>query len=98
MAKKRKESELEHVQKIINYQPDNYGSLGRRVEFGAKSKVSINKPGMKIEWFVPTVDVLVGVGKDHVANLIMDIEAWEALKKGQKINIETLQEFKKNLL
>ena len=95
---KKANSENQKVVKIINSQPENFGSLGRRIEFGAKTKVTLNKPGMKVEWFTPTVDVLIGIGKDHVANLIMDTDSWTALKKGQKINIDTLQEFKKNFL
>lgn len=95
---KSKPNRQNYISKIINSQPENFGSLGRRIEFGAKTKVTLNKPGMKVEWFNPTIDVLIGIGKDHVANLIMDVDAWEALKKGQKVNIDTLQEFKKKFL
>jgi hypothetical protein len=80
------------------YEIDNFGKLGKRVEIGANTKVTINKPGMKVEFFTPTIDVLIGIGKDHVANLIMDTDAWEALKSGEELSIDTLKEFKKNFL
>jgi hypothetical protein len=95
---KKKSPQEPPVSKIINSYPENNGSLGRRIEFGAKSHVYINKPGMKVEWFTPTVDCLIGIGKNHVANLIMDVDAWEALKKGEDINITTIQKFKKGFL
>lgn len=98
MAKKKSELQKETIRTITSSYPENFGSLGRRIEFGAKSKVSINKPGMEVKFFTKTVDVLIGIGKDHVAYLIMDADAWDALKKGQKINIDTLQEFKKKFL
>lgn len=81
-----------------SYEIDNFGKLGKRIEIGANSKVTLNKPGMKVEFFTPTVDVLIGIGKDHVANLIMDTDAWAALKKGAVLNIDTLKVFKKNFL
>jgi hypothetical protein len=98
MTKRKSNSENGSVIKEIHSYPENHGSLGRRIEFGAKTHVTLNKAGLQIKFFTPTVDVLIGIGKDHVANLIMDIDAWEALKKGQDINIDTLPQFKKNFL
>ena len=83
---------------IHNYEIDNFGKLGKRIEIGANSKVTKNKPGMKVEFFTPTIDVLIGIGKDHVANLIMDEDAWKALKKGEAINIDSLKTFTKKFL
>lgn len=95
MAKTTLKSKVDDVIREIQSHPENFGSLGRRIEFGGKSRVTINKPGLSIKFFTPTIDVLVGIGKDHTAHLIMDTDAWGALKKGQKINIDTLQRFKK---
>lgn len=83
---------------ITQSQIENHGKLGKRIEIGATAHVRVNKPGMKVEWFVPTVDVLIGIGKDHVAYLIMDEDAWKALKKGQKVSIDSLPTFKKKFL
>lgn len=83
---------------IISAHPENFGTLGKRIEIGARAKINKNKPGMKVEFFTPTVDVLIGIGKDHVAYLIMDEDSWKALKKGSKIDITTLAKFKKKFL
>jgi hypothetical protein len=76
----------------------NHGTLGKGFKIGAKSHAMLNNVGFKVEYFVPTVEVLIGIGKDHTASLLMDEDAWKALKKGQKIHIGTLQEFKKKFL
>lgn len=76
----------------------NFGKLGREVKISPKANVSLNSPGYKVEYYVETVDVLIGVGKDHTATLIMDKDAWDALKSGEEINITTTKEFKKKFL
>ncbi len=96
MAKTKED--VQRVRTILSAVPENFGSLGRRIEIGSKAKINKNKPGYKIEFFTPTVDILLGIGKDHVAYLIMDEDAWHALKKGQKLNIDTLKEFKSKFL
>ena len=86
------------IRSILNAYPENHGSLGKRIEIGAKSHITKNKPGMKVEFFTPTVQVIIGIGKDHVGYLIMDEDAWGALKKGQKLQIDTIKDFKKKFL
>ncbi len=76
----------------------NYGMLGREIKISPKSKVNINNPGFKIEFNVSTVDVLIGIGNDHTAYLVMDVAAWEALRKMQSIDITTLKDFKEKFL
>jgi len=83
---------------VRSYEIENFGQLGKRITLGARSKVTKNKPGMKVEFFVPTVDLLIGIGKDHTAHLIMEADAWEALKKGKSVSIDTLNEFKRKFL
>lgn len=95
MAKIAKEKT---IRSVMSAQPENYGSLGKRIEIGSKACVSKNKAGFKIEYFTPTIQVLIGIGKDHTAYLIMDEDAWKALKKDNKISIDTLNTFKKNFL
>lgn len=75
-----------------------FGSLGKEIKISPKSKVSINKPGFRKEFFVETAEVTIGIGKDHVAYLIMDVEAMAALRDGEKVLVTTLKEFKKNFL
>lgn len=75
-----------------------FGSLGRELKVSPKSHIAINKPGYTQEFFVESVTLLVGIGKDHTADIIMTKEAWEAFKAGEEISITTAQEFKKNYL
>jgi hypothetical protein len=86
------------VRSIVSAHPENHGSLGMRLEFGAKSHISKNKAGAKFEYFTPTIELLFGIGKDHTGRLIMDEDAWKAFKKGTKVNIDSFQKFKKNFL
>lgn len=68
--------------------------LGKPIYVSPKASVSINPP-MEVHYMTPTVSVLIGIGEDEVAELIMDIDAWEALKSGAEINITTVQKLKK---
>lgn len=76
----------------------NFGSLGREVKISPKANVTINKEGYKQEFFVESVSVLIGIGNDHTADLIMSRDSWEALKAGEEISITTTKEFKKRFL
>lgn len=76
----------------------NYGTLGREIKISPKSAVTILPPGFQKEFMVPIVSIGIGIGNDHTAELIMDEEAWEALKNGEEISINTLKQFKKNFL
>lgn len=81
----------------INSSNNEASSLGKSINIGAKSMVNHNSPGLKIEFFTETVHVLIGIGKDHTASLIMDKEAWEDLKAGVKVDIDTIQEYRRRL-
>lgn len=98
MAKIKPENENQKVRTIMNSIPENHGQLGKRIALGSKTHITKNKPGMKMEFFTPTMQVLIGIGKDHVAYLIMDEDAWKALNKGQKLDVETLTTFKEKFL
>jgi hypothetical protein len=97
MSKKAK-SEDSTVRSIVHAHPENHGSLGKRIELGARSHITKNKTGAKYEFFSPTIELLMGIGKDNVARLIMDEDAWYALKKGNKVSVDTIQSFKKKFL
>jgi hypothetical protein len=45
-----------------------------------------------------SINVNIGIGKDHVAHLTMSLETWEALNEGQELKTTTLKEFKKEYL
>jgi hypothetical protein len=97
MAKKAN-SENDNVRSIVNAYPENHGALGKRIELGARAHVTKNKSGAKYEFFSPTIELLIGIGNDSVARLIMDEDAWKDLKKGRKVNVDSLQTFKKKFL
>ena len=79
-------------------QIENYGSLGKEVKLSPKSCIAVNAPGFKVEYFTPTVSVMIGIGNDHTAELIMTMDAWEALKAGKPLQVDTAKEFKKKFL
>lgn len=76
----------------------NFGSLGRELKVSPKANVTINKPGYKQEMHRESVTITIGIGNDHVADIIMSLPAWEALKSGAEIHITTTKEFKKRFL
>jgi hypothetical protein len=61
------------------------GQLGKKIVFPANTGVQLNQEGFKQEWAVKTISIIIGIGRDNTAELIMDLEAWEALKSGQEI-------------
>jgi hypothetical protein len=77
---------------------NKFDKLGKEIKISPKACAMVCKPGFTTEYFVDTVNVLVGIGKDHTADLTMTRDAWEALKQGEEVTITTLEEFKKNYL
>lgn len=53
--------------------------------------VEIHNSGTKREYFTESIEVLIGIGKDYTASLIMDLEAFEALKKNNTITFTICQ-------
>jgi len=88
----------ENVTSVMRVKPFTYGKLGRRVELKMNTTVSINEPGFGIDMHVESVSLHFGIGKDHTAYLVMPKLAWEALKAGEKLDITTLNKFKKQFL
>lgn len=86
------------VNKIQHNEISTFGSLGREIKISPKANITVNHPGYKIEFFVDTVTVLIGIGKDNTADLVMTKDAWEALKNGEAIDITTNKQFKENFL
>ena len=86
------------VKNTTHHEIENFGKLGKRIEIGSTSYLSVNKPGFKKEYFTPTIQLLIGIGKNHTATLVMDTDAWKALKEGQKVSITSLNKFKSKFL
>lgn len=74
---------------------EHFARLGREIKITPKSNIEINEAGYSKKYFVPSISVLIGIGNDHTATLLMDVESWEALKNGAKIDITTTQDIKK---
>ena len=73
-------------------------ALGKEIKISPKACVTVNKAGFKTEFYVPTISINIGIGKDHTADLIMDIEAWEALTHGAVVHITTVKEFEEKYI
>lgn len=100
-AKKQKDSiavemvDTGKVTRNYDYRIQRFTRFGKEIKITPKANVSINEPGFKTEFFVETVNVVVGIGEHHSADLIMTVEAWKALNNGEKVHITTTEEFKK---
>lgn len=70
-----------------------YLYFGRELKVSPKSNAVLNKVGYKSEFFVETVSVLIGIGDDYTADLVMTKGAWDAFVAGETINIDTVKEF-----
>lgn len=68
--------------------------LGKEIKISPKSHCCLNVAGYKAEYFVETVSICIGIGKDHTAELIMTKEAYDALNSGEKVEITTTEQFK----
>lgn len=74
---------------------ESFVRLGREIRISPKANVTINAPGFKTEFYVRTINIVIGIGRDHTADVIMTEDAWKALLDGEKISITTTEEFKK---
>lgn len=81
----------------ISLQAENFKRLGKEIKISPKTKVSINKAGGSIDFEAACADILINIGSNHTAHLIMTTEALESLQNGAEINVDTLKEFKKQL-
>ena len=81
--------------RMYAYEIEHFSKLGKEIKISPKANITVNKAGFKTEFFVETVNVLIGIGNSHTADLIMSKDAWEALNSGEKINITTQKKTKK---
>lgn len=96
MKTKQHESTVDSkISSVIHQHIEAFGRLGTEIKISPKANICKNKPGFKKEFFVETVSVTIGIGKDHTAELVMTKDAWEALNAGEAIHVTTTGEFKK---
>lgn len=84
--------------KVISQEILKFKKLGKEIKISPKTCISVNKENFSIIYGTESINVNIGVGKDHVAHLTMSLEAWEALNEGQELKTTTLKEFKKEYL
>ena len=65
--------------------------LGKEIKISPKSSCILFKP-FSVEYEVEIVALVIGIGKDHTAELTMSKSAWEALNQGEGIKITTTRE------
>ena len=70
-----------------------YLYFARELRISPKANACLNKSGFKMEFYVDTVSVLIGIGNNHTADLVMTKEAWDAFTSGEEIQIDTVKEF-----
>ena len=80
------------------YEIDYFARLGKEIKISPKANATVSKKGFKAEFFVETVNIVIGIGKDHTADLVMTKDAWEALKNDEPVSITTTEEFKKRYI
>jgi len=62
--------------------------IGKRITIPASAEMMLS-PGYKLTSLVPTYELIIGIGKDHVGRLIIEKEAHEALLRGEKMTTTT---------
>ena len=80
---------------VSQYEVASFIRFGREVKITPKANAIVRKPGAELTFHGESVEVLVGIGKNHTAFLVMDIEAWEALQAGEPVTITTTKEFER---
>lgn len=81
--------------RTYGYQIKYFARLGKEIKVSPKANASFHPPGYGMEFFVDTVSVTIGIGNNHVADLVMSEAAWNDLQKGEKVHITTTEDFKK---
>ena len=82
----------------IKYETSGFSNLGRKITISPKSNLFINKPGYNSTYHVPTVELIIGIGKNHTASLVMTTDAWDALNDNEEIHISTAKEYSKQYI
>lgn len=77
---------------------EGFGKLGKEIKISPKANVVLNSAGFKTEFFVPTININVGIGNHHTMDIVMTVEAWKALQSGEPIIFTTEKEFKNKYL
>lgn len=83
------------AKRVYQYEIDSFQRLGEEIKITPKANATVSKDGFKLEFYVPTINVVIGIGNNETADLVMSVQAWKALLNGADIHITTTEEFKK---
>jgi hypothetical protein len=68
--------------------------LGRSIIFPASTELTNSIAGARTVYAEDTVSVVIGIGKDHTAELIMDLDALQALQDpGNEVRVDQTHSF-----
>lgn len=76
----------------LNSSPADLIRFNHKITIGPKSLASICNPGASVEFNEETVWVLIGIGKDEVAHLVMTKNAYDTLSL-EEPTIETYKSY-----
>lgn len=83
------------VTRDYSYEIESFIRFGKEIKISPKSHAMLHPKRYKLEFYVDTVSVCVGIGNEETADLVMSKRAWDALQKGAKVSTTTTEEFKK---
>lgn len=69
----------------------NAACLGRRLEINSHAMAIKIPAGYCVRYMDDVVEVIIGIGNNHTASLIMNKYAWEELKSGEEIHINNYE-------
>lgn len=74
-----------------------YAKLGKAVKISPKSYATVLDCGASVTYETQSVRVNVGIGKDHVAELMMSKDAFDALNLGAELIITSIYDLEKSM-
>lgn len=81
------------ISRIYTQEVTGVSSLGSEVKISPKTAVTINRGGFNVNFITDTVSAVVKIGESHTAELIMSLDAWNALLDGANVSTDTKKDF-----
>lgn len=81
------------ITRIYTQEVKGVSSLGSEVKISPKTAVMINSEGFNINFLSESVSAVVKIGESHTAELIMSVDAWNALLEGFEVSTDTKKDF-----
>lgn len=68
---------------------DKVAKFGKELVISPKAAANHNHPGYRVKVYDESVTVTIGIGKDHIAELVMTKQAYEAFISGEKVTFNS---------